>query len=417
MLIEKIKNYLRDTDYYILMPALLLCGIGILSIYSSTQSLDYEKQFNVNKQWLFFGAGIVLIIVITLIPIRLIDSGSLWLYAISLVLLLILLMHGSVRYGAQRWFALGPFSLQPSELAKIATVLFISRILALQRVAPASVINIVLGWGLAAIPMGLIIKQPDLGTALTIGALPLPILYRHGISLFSIFAMFSPFATAIIYIGSGYDFYVFITTLLAVAVILFFSRRPNKIIAAVFIVNVIFGLGSEPLWDSLKDYQKERILTFLEPERDAQGAGYQILQSQIAIGNGGITGQGLFQGSQTQLKFLPEQYTDFVFTVIGEEWGFIGALVVLFLYGILIYRILLLSDAIDDKFCNLVLVGIGTLITFQVFVNIGMTIGLMPVTGIPLPFISYGGTALLTNLSLIGIVLNISMRKKVYDIH
>ncbi len=417
MLIEKIKHFLRDLDYFILLPTLILCVWGIFTIYSATYPLDAEKQMNVTKQLTFMGVGLIWVVVLVLIPVRLVDSASVWLYGISVFLLILILAIGAVRYGAQRWFSFGMFSLQPSEVAKIATILFTARILALQRVKPTSIVNILLGWGLAAVPMFLIMKQPDLGTALSIGAIPLPMLYRHGISLFSIFVMFSPAATVLIYVGSGYNFHVFIAVLIVLSVILFFSKRRPLIMIAVLAVNIIFGLAAEPFWDSLKDYQKERILTFIEPERDVQGAGYQVKQSQIAIGNGGLLGKGYLEGSQTQLKFLPEQYTDFIFSAVGEEFGLAGALVLLLLYATLVYRMLLLSSVIDDKFANLALVGIASLFSFQVFVNIGMTTGIMPVTGIPLPFVSYGGTALLTNLTLIAIVLNISMRKKAYDIH
>jgi len=185
----------------------------------------------------------------------------------------------------------------------------------------------------------------------------------------------------------------------------------------VFFLNVIVGLASEPLWDSLKDYQKERILTFLNPERDSKGAGYQVLQSQIAIGAGGVTGRGYLHGTQTQLKFLPEQHTDFIFSVFGEEFGWLGGILIIGLLVTMIVRMLLIADIVDDKFAGLTLVGIASLFTFQMLVNIGMTSGIMPVTGIPLPFVSYGGTALWTNMTLAGIAMNISMRKKVYDIH
>lgn len=417
MIIEKIKQFLRDLDFFILIPVLLLCLWGVFTIYSATHALDEEKQLNLTKQISFLGMGLIGMILLILIPVRLIDSASVGLYVIALVLLIILMGLGAVRYGAQRWFSFGIFSFQPSELAKVAVILFTARILALQRVRPAHVGNIAIAGAIAAVPIFFIIKQPDLGTAISIASIPLPILYRHGISLFSIFVMFSPAATFLLYVGSGYQFHVFILTLIVIAIILFFSRRRPWIILSVLLLNLIVGLSAEPFWDSLKDYQKERILNFIEPERDLQGAGYQVQQSQIAIGNGGITGKGFLEGTQTRLKFLPEQYTDFIFSAIGEEFGFVGTLVLLLLFGIIIFRLLLLSSAITDKFANLTLVGIASLLAFQVFINIGMTAGIMPVTGIPLPFISYGGTALLTNLSLIAIALNISMRKKRYEIH
>ncbi|MCB0834566.1 MAG: rod shape-determining protein RodA, partial [Bacteroidetes bacterium] len=221
----------------------------------------------------------------------------------------------------------------------------------------------------------------------------------------------------VVYMASGYSFDVFIVILFVLLAILYVSKRRTGLILAVFALNIIVGLASEPLWDGLKDYQKQRILNFLDPERDQQGSGYQVLQSKIAIGSGGLTGQGFMNGSQTQHRFLPEQHTDFIFSAIAEEFGFLGSMVILTLFGILVVRMILIADIVDDKFSSLTLVGIATLFTFQVLVNIGMTSGILPVTGIPLPFLSYGGTALWTNLTLAGIALNISMRKKVYDIH
>ena len=417
MIVEKIKNFLRDLDYFLLVPTLLLCGIGLLCIYSATSSGSAELQFNFTKQLIQFGIGLLIMFFVILIPIRLIDGAAISLYATAIVLLILVLVAGSVRYGAQRWFALGPFSLQPSEIVKIATITCIARMLALSRVNPAHIANIAVTFALTLVPMFLVMKQPDLGTALCIGCLALPILYWHGISLFSIFVMFSPIATVLIHIGSGYSFEAFILTLFVILTILYFSKRRTSIILAVFALNIIVGLSSEPMWDSLKDYQKERILNFIEPERDAQGSGYQVSQSKIAIGAGGVFGKGFKEGTQTQLKFLPEQHTDFIFSVVGEEFGFAGALVLLTLFGIMIFRMILIADVVDDKFASLTLIGIATLFSFQVMVNIGMTTGIMPVTGIPLPFLSYGGTALWTNLCLMGIALNISMRKKVYDIH
>jgi rod shape determining protein RodA len=417
MVVEKIKNFLKDLDYFLLIPTLLLCGIGLLSIYSSTYHGGVELRFNFIKQLIHFGIGILLITIIVLIPIRLIDGFAITMYSGVLILLVLVFAAGSVRYGAQRWFAIGPFSLQPSEIAKIASILCVARMLALSRVNPAHIANIAITFALTLIPVFLVMKQPDLGTALCIGSIALPILYWHGISLFSIFVMFSPIATVLVHIGSGYSFEAFIMTLFVILTILYFSKRKTGVILAVFALNIIVGLSSEPLWDSLKDYQKERILNFIDPERDTQGSGYQVRQSKIAIGAGGFSGKGFMEGTQTQLKFLPEQHTDFIFTVVGEEFGFLGALFLLFLFGVLIFRLVLIADVVDDKFASLTLIGIASLFAFQVMVNIGMTTGIMPVTGIPLPFVSYGGTALWTNLSLVGVALNISMRKKVYDIH
>ncbi len=416
MIVERIRLFVRDLDYYLLVPVVSLCLIGLTCIYSATAS-DPASQYLFTKQLVFVGIGVLILLAVILTPIRYIDSLSFLFYVGALICLVAVLLFGSVRSGARRWFDLGFINIQPSELAKIATILFIARILALRRINTSTVGNMMITLGLVAVPMMLIMKQPDLGTALCIGAVGFPMLYSHGISLFPIFVMFSPLATVILHIGSGYSFDVFMLILFGILVILYYSKRPPRIILGVFVLNVVVGLASEPMWDSLKDYQKERILTFLNPERDAKGAGYQVLQSQIAIGSGGVLGRGYMNGSQTQLKFLPEQHTDFIFAVLGEEFGWVGAGVVVSLLVALIVRMLLIADVVDDKFAGLTLVGIAALFTFQMLVNIGMTSGIMPVTGIPLPFISYGGTALWSNLTLAGIAMNISMRKKVYDIH
>lgn len=417
MIAERIQRFLKDLDYYILIPVFCLCLLGLICIHSATTNADAEKQFIFTKQLVLFGLGLIILLAVILTPIRYIDSLSFALYVTALILLIGVMLFGSVRYGARRWFVFGPINLQPSEIAKIATILFIARILALRRINTSTVSNMTITLILIAVPMLLIMRQPDLGTALCIGAVAFPMLYHHGISLFPIFVMFSPIATVIVHIGSGYSFDMFMLTLFAILIVLYYSRRHARTIVGVFLLNVVVGLASEPLWDSLQDYQKERILTFLNPERDAKGAGYQVLQSQIAIGAGGVVGRGYMNGTQTQLKFLPEQHTDFIFAVVGEEFGLIGGIVVIGLLLTIVIRMLMIADVVDDKFASLTLVGIASLFAFQMVVNIGMTSGIMPVTGIPLPFISYGGTALWTNLTLVGIAVNISMRKKVYDIH
>lgn len=413
-MVQRIKKFLQDLDYLILAPALMLCGLGLACIYSATFTGD---QLNFTKQLTFFFIGVVLMLMTVLIPLRLIDGASFTVFAITIALLILVFFVGSVRYGARRWFALGPFGFQPSELAKIAAILFIARILALRQVNSSQVMNIIIVFSVAAIPMVLVMKQPDLGTALCVGSVALPILYWNGISLFSIFVMFSPIATVLVHIVSGYSFNAFITMLFIILTILYFSKRKTLIILGVFAVNVIVGLSSEPIWESLKDYQKQRILNFIEPERDMHGSGYQVTQSKIAIGSGGLSGKGYLHGTQTQLNFLPEQHTDFIFSVIGEEFGFLGSLFLLTLFGVLIFRIVIIADAVDDKFASLALIGIASLFSFQLLVNIGMTTGLMPVTGIPLPLLSYGGSALWANMFLIGFVLNVAMRKKNYEIH
>ena len=199
--------------------------------------------------------------------------------------------------------------------------------------------------------------------------------------------------------------------MIGISVVLVFSRRKPAILVAVFLLNIVVGIMTPYLWNQLRPYQQKRILTFVNPEQDPKGAGYQIIQSQVAIGSGGVWGKGYLNGSQTHLRFLPAQHTDFIFSVIGEEFGFTGISIVMFLFLILILRLIHLASLIREQFESMIVIGITTIITFHTLINVGMTIGMAPVTGLPLPFLSYGGSALVANLLMMGIVLNISRNK------
>jgi rod shape determining protein RodA len=199
--------------------------------------------------------------------------------------------------------------------------------------------------------------------------------------------------------------------MLTITIILILSGKKPIILVAVFLLNIVVGIVTPYLWNQLRPYQQQRILTFINPEQDPKGAGYQIIQSQVAIGSGGLWGKGYMNGTQTHLRFLPAQHTDFIFSVIGEEFGFVGVSAILLLFMLLIIRLIAIAGAIRQSFESMVVIGVATIILFHVIINIGMTIGMAPVTGLPLPFLSYGGSSLVANLIMMGIVLNISRTK------
>ncbi len=333
-------------------------GVGIVALATADEPWTFSDL--ALRQLVFLVAGIVVMWVISRIDYRFLCRYSWWLFGGVLLLLVVTLVLGKVAGGSQRWIEFGPVRIQPSEFAKIALVFAL---------ADATVrIRQMVGWGWAGVagifiiipPMALILMQPDLGTALVFIGIWFGLFFIGGISL---------------------------RTLLAYLVV---------------------GALMVPLtMPFLKDYQRERLLAFLHPESDPRGAGYQVIQSKIAIGHGGLFGQGLFQGSQKALGYLPGKHTDFIFAIAAEELGAVGAGLILIGLFTLILTALAVSEVTDDLLGKLVAGGLVAMIAFQVIVNVGITLGLLPVTGIPLPFISYGGSALLTNFAAVGVLVSI----------
>jgi rod shape determining protein RodA len=324
--------------------------------------------------------------------------------------LLLVLFVGKVGQGAERWLIIGPVHVQPSELAKLATILAVSKYLSDKYADVNKFKYFSIAVALILFPFILIARQPDLGTALVFLALIIPLLYWAGLNWFNIFTILTPLLTMIL----SFNFWAFMILMISIAVILAISRRKPIILVAVFLLNIGVGIATPYLWNQLRPYQQQRILTFVNPEKDPKGAGYQIIQSQVAIGSGGIWGKGYLRGSQTHLRFLPAQHTDFIFSVIGEEFGFIGAGIILLLFMMLILRFIHIAAVIRGQFESLTIIGIVTILVFHTIINIGMTIGMAPVTGLPLPFLSYGGSSLVVNMMMVGVVLNISRNKFVH---
>ncbi|MCK6619185.1 MAG: rod shape-determining protein RodA [Calditrichaceae bacterium] len=399
-----LNQRLKTLDPILIFSMIGLLAIGLVALYSSSQSLvqsgSATNYFWSQIRWILIGFGALL--AIAFLPNRLLYELSYILYGIALFFLVLVLIWGTEGYGAVRWLRFGGFGFQPSEFAKIATLLAVARYLSEERLDINRLKTFLAAAAFLLAPFLLIAKQPDLGTALVFIVMSLPVLFWAGLRWENLVLILAPGLT----LFASFNHITFSLVMVLILVYLFYVKPPMLLRVAYFILNVAIGLLTPFLWNQLKDYQKQRITTFWNPEADPLGSGYQIIQSKVAIGSGGFLGKGFMEGSQTQLRFLPEQHTDFIFAVIGEEFGFLGILVALILFTVFLVRIVQMANTYRSRFSSVFAIGAGSIIGFHMFINAGMTIGLFPVTGLPLPFVSYGGSALLTNMSIVGILLN-----------
>lgn len=341
--------------------ALALCAYSLLMVYSATHGRAALASY-FPKQILWVAIGIVLVVVVTLFDYSRLANYFPQLYGLNLLLLLSVFAFGSHAKGARRWIELGPGRLQPSEFAKLFVILTVASYIVHRKGDIDDLKEVAKSFALVAPPMLLIMLQPDLGTAVVLVATWLGMLFLAGL-------------------------------------------RWQYLLVALLVLAVV-GFGAWQL-GLLKDYQVNRLIVFLDPEVDPSGAGYNLKQSKIAVGSGGLAGKGLLAGTQTNLNFLPERHTDFIFAVLGEELGFLGAAALLLLYGWLMLSGLRVASASRDAFGSLVGGGIVVMWLFQVAINVGMTTGIMPVTGVPLPFMSYGGSSMWTHLMAAGLLMSI----------
>jgi rod shape determining protein RodA len=394
----------QKIDYVLLISVLGLLVIGLLALYSSSNTGATEG-YGTNyffKQLVWISIGLALMMTIVFIPNKLIYESAYILYGVSIFLLIVVIFFGSVGQGAERWLRIGPLYFQPSEIAKLTTILAVARFISQDKVNLNSFKDFIIATSFILVPFIFIVRQPDLGTAMVFGALALPMFYWAGLKGSNLILILMPFLVML----ASFQFYTFLILMIILVLYLAYTRKSKTVSIVNFLANISMGLITPVLWNHLKSYQRNRIKIFLNPEADPKGAGYQIIQSKVAIGSGGFTGKGFLQGSQTQLRFLPEQHTDFIFAVIGEEFGFLGVLIGLIFFFVFLMRGIFIATIVKSRFNSIVSVGIVTVLAFHVIVNIGMTIGLFPVTGLPLPFLSYGGSALLTNMVMAGILLN-----------
>jgi len=387
--------------------AIALVVIGLLTVYSAT-SVPGAHQGLWIKQLQWAALAIVAAWIAAAVPYRVYEALAWPFYGLSLLLLAAVLVMGTSAMGARRWLDLGPVHFQPSELAKIATVLLLARLLADPKLDLRRVRHWLPPLVLTLVPFALVAKEPDLGTSLSFPVVLVAMYYWAGLPLGSLLLGLSPvFNVALFFVtGSLWWFTGLFAVLLAAA-------RPRLgTLILLLALNGGVAYSVPHIWDHLHDYQKRRIQTFLDPSRDPYGAGYQIIQSKIAIGSGGVVGKGYLKGSQKALSYLPMRHTDFVYSVVGEELGLLGSLTVVLLYLVVIARGYGLAVTCRNGFASLMAVGLVTALFYHIMVNMLMTVGWAPVTGLPLPLLSYGGTALLVNGIQIGMLQNVALRRR-----
>ncbi len=385
---------------------LLPVGINIFSsiLISSTQKYTGESDFAINHMVLgTIGASLALWIARSRYEVLL--QWRWIIYAATIASLIAVMAVGTVGLGAQRWITIFGFNVQPSEFAKLGAIITLAA--TLKDRDAATLTGMVKALAITAVPWALVFLQPDLGTSLVFGAVTIGMLYWSGTHPGWLVLMISPLVSAIVYEISLPVWSIWVVLMGVVAFRSLPWWRLYSSITAV-IVNLAAGKLGEIMWHVLKDYQKDRLILFLDPDKDPLGGGYHLIQSRIAIGAGELWGRGLFHGTQTQLSFIPEQHTDFIFSAVGEELGFIGGMALVLAFWLMCLRLVMIAQNAKDNFGSLLAVGVLSMIVFQAIINICMTIGLAPITGIPLPWMSYGRSAMLTNYIALGLVESVA---------
>lgn len=387
-------------DARLLIATLLLTVLGLLAVYSSG-----GRQYFV-RQLLFLPAAVGALGAAYFIPRRVWHGLAEPFYFVALALLLLVLLVGSGP-GSKRWFTIGPLAFQPSEFAKLATVMMLAKNLAAKRHLRFDFRSLALPVLIPLVPALLIILEPDLSTALLPAAILAAMLYWWGVRPIQILALYAP----LISFAAGFSLFTWIPFFLFLAVVMLLRTNLARTVVALAVCS-FFGLLSPALFSVLKDYQRARVMSFLAPWLDPQGVGWNAIQSRIAVGSGRLFGKGYLNGSQSRLGFLPSRHTDFIFSCVGEEFGFLGGMAVLGLFTLLIRRCLVTARFERDRFAALVCVGCAAIIGYQVITNIAMLLGLAPISGIALPFMSYGGSSLVASFAAVGLVLNVASRRE-----
>lgn len=405
----RIDYNLRDKfDFGIFIPVSILIAIGLSAIYSST--FNHPTAGGNFERQLIWGIGAFIIFFITYsLPTNTFRTIATPTYLFSILLLVVVIVVGRKVSGARSWLDLGPFGFQPSEFAKIGTILAMSAFLSRKNTDIDSFKDILISISIGFIPVLLILAEPDMGTAIVFVGTILILIFWKGISLFGLFIVLSPGFVAI---AAIFGFYYFLASLILVIVTLLLFRKDIFFSGSIFALNLAAGFFTDYLYNALSPHQQKRIQSFIDPNTDPLGAGYNTIQAKVAIGSGGLFGKGFLQGNQTQLQYIPEQWTDFIYCVIGEEFGFIGSIIVLVLFLFLFLRILKIASTTKDEFLSLTLIGILSVYIIHYLINIGMVVGILPVIGIPLPFVSYGGSSLLVNMFMLGIIANVYRNRK-----
>ncbi len=409
--IRFLADLLASVDFVLLGATAFLVFVGLNILHYSQQTVGYF-----DKQLEFMWVGLVLLAASARIPYKFWTNKIVVsiIYLINLALLVAVMVKGHAAQGAQRWLALGPITLQPSEIAKLVVIFSLAAWLGRRPIR--SFFDILAVIGIMLPPAVLVFKQPDLGTSLTFGAIFFGMCYWAGATTVDVLILVSPLISLILN-AVNKEWWLYWLGGLGFTLIAFWRVKNWQgwqsilrlaLILLILSANYGAGIARPKLWSLLKEYQQKRLTSFVNPYDDPRGSGYHILQSLIAIGSGGIQGTGLGKGNQTQGAFIPERHTDFIFAVLGEELGFRVAVLVIIAYTIICIRALIIAyQSRGDPIGSVMAVGLMCLFLFHVFLNVGMTIGIMPVAGVPLPFLSYGGTALLVDLVAIGLLQSI----------
>jgi rod shape determining protein RodA len=397
-------------DVGLFLSFLILFIIGLAAIYSSTLH-NHAASGNFEKQVFWGLTGLFVFFIVYYLPTTAFRRIAVPSYLFSLFFLIIVLVIGRRIYGQRSWFGFGSFGFQPSEFAKIGTILGLAYFMSRKHIDIETFRDIFISLGIGLLPVGLIFLEPDMGTSFVFFALILIMLFWKGISLFGLFVVLSP---GIVALSSLFGPLYFVFTMLLVVLALIFFKKDIFFSGAILALNLGAGFFTDYMYRALSPHQQKRILTFINPGSDPLGSGYNAIQAKVAIGSGGLFGKGFLAGNQTQLQYIPEQWTDFIYCVIGEEFGFIGSFIVLILFLYIFLRIIKIASLTKDEFISLTLIGILSVYFIHTVINIGMVTGLIPVIGIPLPFVSYGGSSLLVNMFMLGIVANIYRTRKNY---
>lgn len=401
--------YKENTDFKTIAPVALLLSLGITSVYSATYDAGASVYFN--RQLIWAAIGFALMVTIMFIPFRTLQMLSFPLYGLSVIFLIVVLIMGKMVAGSKSWFGIGGYGLQPSEMVKVTTILALAAYLSERQVNLTRWKSVAIAFGFVLLPVLLIVLQPDVGTALVYIGMLVVIIYWAGATNFLMILLIAPVAAAVATLfGTTAFLFVIATTF-----ILLFILRQNWLFSAmVFSFTVLMGVSVQYIFGKLAPHQQKRILTFLNPDADPLGAGYNVIQSKIAIGSGGFFGKGFLQGSQTQLNFIPAQWTDFIYCVPSEEFGFMGAFAILLFLTLILLRGVQIASMVKSRYASLVSIGVVAALGTHTVINIGMSMGIMPVVGVPLPFMSYGGSNLLTNMIMAGLLLNMYANRKEY---
>ena len=398
------RPWLQGVDKLLWGIPLGITAVAGILIASTQRQAQYADWYD---HWITAAVGMALALTLARLPLASLRPLLMPIYGLTVISLVAVRFVGTSALGAQRWINIAGFHVQPSEFAKLAAILLLAGILS--RFPVERPVDLLRPTALIGLPWLLVFIQPDLGTSLVFGAIWLVMLFWAGMPGAWIVLLLSPLATAIL---AGVGPWALVAWLPLMAWLAWTTLPWKQLgVGCVLAIETVFALITPYLWmHGLKDYQRDRLVVFLDPSKDPLGAGYHLIQSQIGIGSGGLFGTGLLQGHLTKLRFIPEQHTDFIFSAMGEETGFLGSTLLVVAYVVLLYRLLQIAGQARSDFESLVVIGIAAMLLFQVIINISMTIGLGPVTGIPLPWMSYGRSAMLVNFAALGLCASVARR-------